>query len=187
MAENLIKDVLSNMAKMLDNLENGLNDIYTFGISLEERFGIELRSSVNDDLVSLGKWRNFWQSNILKLQAMHKEWSMDFSKVSNIAEFNILFGTVDEAISLKIIECRLANEYCMNTAAAAVDDVAVAEDAAVVVATTDAAASAIVESTSENIMLCPVVSNETCDIVNEDSDLSYNDQCIENIIMCASV
>ena len=34
MAEDIMKEVLSNMAKMLDYLQCGLNDVNTFGLEL---------------------------------------------------------------------------------------------------------------------------------------------------------
>ena len=72
MANPLTKDMLSDMANMLDHLQKSLNDTCQFGFNTEEASGVELVSETGQDLET---WQFYWQTHISKLQTVHKWWS----------------------------------------------------------------------------------------------------------------
>ena len=75
MAVFLTEEMLSGMADTLQYLQSSLDETYNFGVSLEEKFDIELVSNVSGVDQDLDSWRNMWHVKICKLISIHKVWS----------------------------------------------------------------------------------------------------------------
>ena len=72
MAIHLTNQMLSEMTSKLQYLESRLDETYSFGVSLEEKFDIELVSNASGTDQGLDGWRNLWQLKIGKLKSIHQ-------------------------------------------------------------------------------------------------------------------
>ena len=72
MAVFLTEEMLSEMANTLHYLQSRLDETYNFGVSLEQKFDINLVSNASGMDQDLDGWRTLWQMNIYKLKFIHK-------------------------------------------------------------------------------------------------------------------
>ena len=121
MAVFLTEEMLSGMADTLQYLESRLDETYNFGVSLEEKFDIELVSNASGTDQDLDGWRNLWHVKICKLRSIHKVWSKKSCK-ADVKVFNGLCGKISDQIAVKMNECLFMQNYCVAKPAPAIGE-----------------------------------------------------------------
>ena len=103
MAIHLTSQMLSDKAIRLHYLQSRVDETYNFGVSLEERFDIDLVSNVSGVDQYLVGWRNLMDMKICKLVSIHKVWSTKSCK-ADVELFNGLCVKISDQIAVKINE-----------------------------------------------------------------------------------
>ena len=132
------------MENIVDHLESGLQGVYKFGIDLKKKFGVEI---VSDDKSehSLDEWNEYLSNQIFRLKTIYKVWTArpNSNNVTEIKAFFKLCEQLDEDISMKMLECKYAHDYCQEQAA---DDAATPAAAASAAAVDDVDAAAVIHA-----------------------------------------
>ena len=115
MAVVLTEEMLSEMANTLQYLQSRLDETYNFGVSLEEKFDIDLVSNASGIDQDMDGWRNLLQLKLFKLTSIHKVWSTKSCK-ADVELFNGLCVKISDQIAVKMNECLVIQRYCLTKA-----------------------------------------------------------------------